>query len=131
MAPAELGDFDMAALYAALDDQRRTRGLTWAQATREINRPGARPVLHPISVSSVTGTRNGRGIEGNIVLPLLLWLYRTPESFVSGHPAPVTPDKILPKPPADRRLRWNVPALHAALNEKRRERGMTWAQVAG
>jgi hypothetical protein len=32
-------------------------------AAREINRPGARPVLRPISVSSVTGTRNGRGIE--------------------------------------------------------------------
>jgi hypothetical protein len=71
VASASLGDFDMAALYAALDKQRRARGLTWAGATREINRPAARPVLHPISVSSVTGTRNGRGTEGNIVLQLL------------------------------------------------------------
>ena len=127
---ARLEDFDIAALYAALDEQRQARGLTWAGATREINRPEARPVLHPISVSSVTGTRNGRGGEGNIVLQMLLWLDRTPESFVPDHPAPSTPDKLLPQPPPDRRLRWDVPALHAALNEKRQERGMTWKQIA-
>jgi Helix-turn-helix len=63
-------------------------------------------------------------------LQLLLWLHRTPESFVPGHPSPVTPDKILPEPSPDRRLRWDVPALHAALNQKRQERGMTWKQVA-
>lgn len=118
----------MAALYAALDEQRQARGLTWAGATREINRADARPVLHPISVSSVTGTRNGRGGEGNIVLQMLLWLDRTPESFVQDHPAPSTPPP--PQPPPDRRLRWDVPALHAALDEKRQERGMTWKQVA-
>jgi hypothetical protein len=125
-----LADFDMAALHAALDEQRRSRGLTWAGATREINRPDARPVLHPISVSSVTGTRHGRGGEGNIVLELLLWLDRTPESFVPGHPAPSTPDKLLRQPDPDRRLRWDVPALHAALDERRRDRGLTWKQVA-
>jgi hypothetical protein len=38
-------------------------------------------VLHPISVSSVTGTRNGRGTEGNIVLQMLLWLDRPAASF--------------------------------------------------
>jgi hypothetical protein len=125
-----LGDFDMAALYAALDERRVGRGLTWAGVTREINRPDARPVLHPISVSSVTGTRNGRGGEGNIVLAMLLWLDRTPESFVPNHPAPATPDKFLPHPPPDRHLRWDVPALHTALNEQRQERAMTWKQVA-
>jgi hypothetical protein len=127
---AGLDDFDMSALHAALDEQRRARGLTWAGVTREINRPDARPVLHPISVSSVTGTRHGRGVEGNIVLQMLLWLDRTPESFVPGHPAPVTPDKLLRQPDLDRRLRWDVPALHAALDQTRRERALTWKQVA-
>jgi hypothetical protein len=130
MLAVGLADFDMAALYAALDEQRQARGLSWAGATREINRPGARPVLHPVSVSSVTGTRSGRGGEGNIVLLLLLWLGRTPESFVPGHPAPSAPDAVLPQPPADRWLRWDVPALHAALDERRRDRGLTWKQAA-
>lgn len=108
VAPAGLGDFDMAALHTVLDEQRLVRGLTWAGVTREINRPDARPVLHPISVSSVTGTRHGRGGEGNIVLQMLLWLDRTPESFVPNHPAPTTPDKLLapassrPTPPLGR-----------------------------
>jgi hypothetical protein len=72
MAAARRGDFDLAALCTAPDEQRRARGLTWAGVTREINRPDARPVLHPVSVSSVTGTSRGRGGEGNNVLLMLL-----------------------------------------------------------
>lgn len=95
--------------------------------TREINRPDARPVLHPVSV---TGTSKGRGSEGNIVLQMLLWLNRTPESFVPDHPAPAAPEMLLPQPPPGRRLRWDVPALYAARNGQRQERQMTWKQVA-
>jgi hypothetical protein len=127
---ARPADFDMAALHAALDAKRRALGLSWAGATREINRPDAAPVLHPISVSSVTGTGQGRGVEGNIVLQMLAWLDRTPESFIPGHPAPVTPRTQLPQAPPDRRLRWDVRALHAALDARRRDLGMTWKQVA-
>jgi hypothetical protein len=123
MAAARRGDFDLAALYTAPDEQRRARGLTWAGVTREINRPDARPVLHPVSVSSVTGTSRGRGGEGNNVLLMLLWLNRTPESFVPGHPAPAAPGTLLPRPSADRHLRWDVPALHAALDAQRQEQG--------
>lgn len=36
----------------------------------------------------------------------------------------------MPQPPPDRRLRWDVPALHAALDQRRREQAMTWKQVA-
>lgn len=130
VADARLGDFDLTALYAALDEQRLARGLTWAAVTRELNRPDARPVLHPISASTVTGLRSRRVGEGNIVLQMLLWLDRTPESVVPNHPAPATPDKLLRQPAGDRRLRWDVPALHAGLNERRQERGLTWTQVA-
>jgi hypothetical protein len=31
-------DFSLKALHEALDDRRRSRGLTWAAATREISR---------------------------------------------------------------------------------------------
>jgi hypothetical protein len=125
-----LHDFDMAALHDAIDAQRRIRGLSWAGATREINRPDARPVLHPINVSSVRGTGSGRGIEGNVVLQILQWLDRTPESFVPNHPAPTTRETMLPRTPPDRHLRWDVPMLYAALNEKRQRRALTWRQLA-
>jgi hypothetical protein len=125
-----LQDFDMAALHHAIDAQRRTKGLSWARATREINRPDARPVLHPVSSSSVKGTGSGRGIEGNVVLQILQWLDRTPESFVPNHPAPSTPHTQLPRTPPDRHLRWDAPALYAALRDKRQEQALTWKQVA-
>src|SRR6185437_4519416 len=64
----------------------------------------------------------GRGVEGNIVLQMRA---HTGE-FVPDHPAPLAPRTQLPKAPADRRLRWDAPALHAALDARRRERGMTW-----
>lgn len=52
-------DFSLPALYEALDAQRRARGLSWARATREINRQSARgsaadatPVLSPSTVDA-------------------------------------------------------------------------------
>jgi hypothetical protein len=130
MATFRAQDFDMAALHEALDERRRVSGLTWVGATREVNRPDARPVLHPVSVSSVRGTGSGRGIEGNVVLQMLQWLERTPESFVPNHPAPTTPQTLMPRASPDQRLRWDVPTLYAALSDRRQQRGMTWNQVA-
>jgi hypothetical protein len=83
------------------------------------------PVLHRISVSSVTGTGQGRDVEGNIVLQTVAWLDRTPESFVPGHLAPTTRARSC------RRLlltgayggtSQHFMARHAALDARRRER---------
>jgi hypothetical protein len=124
------GDFDVAALYAALDEQREARGLSWQGVAREINNSVRGLPGHPLSPSTMAGMLKRTSVEGNCVLLMLTWLGRTPESFVTNHPAPNSPDKILPRTPPDRILRWNVPALHAALEERRTLRGMTWKQVA-
>jgi hypothetical protein len=76
----ENADFDLRALYDALDQQRRIRNLSWAAAAREINR--FRTTGHPIAVSSITGLRDKAEAEGDGVLQMLVWLQRTPESFV-------------------------------------------------
>jgi hypothetical protein len=65
-------------------------------------------------------------VEGNCVLLMLGWLGQTPESLVTNHTAPTTPETILPRTHPGRILRWTVPALHAAPEEKRVARGMTW-----
>ncbi len=39
-------------------------------------------------------------------------------------------DTRLPPAGPDRRLRWDLPALHAALDAQRRARGLTWAELA-
>ena len=117
---AEDGKTIVNALYEALDERRRARGLTWPQAAREI---GA------VSTSTLTGMRGRRSLEGDGVLQMLRWLERSPESFVNGAQLsgldaalpPVTPPSI---------LRFDSAAIHAALAAKRAERRLTWRQVA-
>lgn len=128
-------DFDVAALYDALDAQRRARGLSWRRVADEITaqhagwlaRRGAR--AHPLSPSTLTGMRERPSTTANHALGMLLWLGRTPESFIPGHEVD-TADATLPQVGPDRILRWDSVGLHAALDAQRRERGMTWQEVA-
>src|SRR5262245_43837407 len=78
-------DFSLAALYEALDDVRNARGISWAAVTREINArfcdvPGHRA----IAASTISGLRDKDMVEGDGVLQMLVWLRRSPESFVPG-----------------------------------------------
>ncbi|HKA01431.1 MAG TPA: hypothetical protein VKE70_33190 [Candidatus Solibacter sp.] len=120
--------FDLKALYAAADEQRRARGLTWAAAAREINRGGTG--RHPIAVSTITGLATKTVAEGDGVLQMLRWLDRTPESFVPGMEDANNARFRLTDPGAARLLRWDVPAIHAALDAERHARGLTWQSVA-
>jgi hypothetical protein len=60
----------------------------------------------------------------------VLWLERTPESFVPGIPDSDAERFHLPTPGGRQIVRWNVPALYAALNAERQSRGLTWQAVA-
>jgi hypothetical protein len=60
---------------------------------------------------------------------MLRWLGRAPEDFLTG-PVVDVGDVRLPDAGPDSRLRWNLNELYAALNEQRRERGLTWAVLA-
>lgn len=128
MEAVTTGDFSLKALYEALDEQRRFRELTWAAVTREINQFAA--TGHPISSSTITGTATKRVVEGDGVLQMLLWLDRSPESFVPGIVDAGAERFRLPRATPDQILRWNTRALYAAMNEKREVRAMTWADVA-
>jgi hypothetical protein len=121
-------DFDLKALYDPLDEQRRARGLTWSAATREINR--FKTEDHPIALSTIRGLQTKPAAEGDGVLQMLLWLGRAPESFVPGFENAAADPYLLPDPGPDRVLRWNPQALHAALNDRRQTRGLTWQALA-
>ena len=123
-------DFDLKALYAAMDAQRHARGLTWAQAAREISRQPAGSSRVGISTSTVTGIRTRSIVEADGVLQMLRWLNRTPESFVPGHPLSGGADSRLPNVAENQTLRFDTKRLHASLDQQRRERSLTWAQVA-
>jgi hypothetical protein len=61
--------------------------MSWKAVAHEVNRADERYEIHPISPSTISGLRNKRwGVEGDGVLQIMLWLDRTPESFVPGHP---------------------------------------------
>lgn len=111
--------FDPQALYDAVDAQRRQRGMTWTDVSRELR----------ISASTIKMmTKRQWGIELDGVIGLARWLGRTVESFAGGDGGP-------PPPPGSfattgRFLRFDTAALFVAVNEERQRRGMTWDQTA-
>lgn len=124
-APAQGVDFDIDALYLALDRQRQARGMTWAQVSRDINRQFAGSTAAPMAASTLSGVRGRRVLEGDGVLQMLLWLNRTPESFSAN-----TRDEPLPQVPADRILRFDTRKIYALLDAQRATHHLTWAEVS-
>ncbi len=49
-------DFDLKALYNAIDAQRQEREKTWAQVAKEINRFNT--TLRPIALSTIKGLQS-------------------------------------------------------------------------
>jgi hypothetical protein len=118
--------FELHHVYAALDAERERRGITWPQVLREINAPFEHTSSRPISRSTVVGMRIKPVAEGDGTLQMLRWLQRSPESLVRGEVS----DVQLPVLQPHQILRFDTRRLHAALDERRRERGLTWQEVA-
>lgn len=112
-------DFDIPALYAAIDTLRQSRALSWQQVVREIG----------VSHSTLVGLRTRRAVEGDGVLQMLLWLHRTPESFVPGCDTAASPPDQSPDAP-NCVLRFDTRAIYAALDAQRARKGLTWTEVA-
>jgi transcriptional regulator with XRE-family HTH domain len=66
--------FDSKALFAALDEQRRTRRLTWTQVAKETG----------VAAATLKRTEQGGRLEVDGVLAMVGWLGRTVESFTKG-----------------------------------------------
>jgi hypothetical protein len=126
-------DFDIAALFDALDAQRRNRALSWQGVARELwDRSAALNAQrddHPISASTLTGMAKRRDTTCQHALFMLRCLGRTPESFMLGSTADAK-RTALPFVGPDQRLRWDLQKLYDALDSQRRERSVTWPQLA-
>jgi hypothetical protein len=95
---------------------------------REINAHYAGlPGQRPVAVSTITGLRTKALAEGDGVLQMLLWLGRTPESFVPGAESTGT---ALPHIGPSKILRWDTPAIYAAIEAKKTAESLTWNEVA-
>jgi hypothetical protein len=125
-----LSYFDMQALQAALNAERVARGLTWPQLALAINRPFEGTASIPISVSTLSGMTKKRSVTSAVVLQVLAWLGRTPESFLTGRIEEPDASERLPDVGPAHVLRFDTRALYDALSEERQRRGLTWKQVA-
>ncbi|MGH9090826.1 MAG: hypothetical protein ACRDZR_05530 [Acidimicrobiales bacterium] len=133
MAAPRVADFDCQALYRALDEQRVARALSWRKVADEIWGLSAelndRRHDHPISPSTITGMARRDAVSCQHALFFLRWLGRSPESFLEP-PAVGAVERPLPDAGPDRRLRWHLGRLYGAMNERRLEEGLTWAELA-
>lgn len=126
--------FDFAAFTTALDTQRVQGNLGWYDLAdqvwdQSVSLNAQRPQDHPMCGGAI-GRLSARGETScQYALFLLRWMGRAPEEFLTGDVVDV--GKVhLPKAGPDKRLRWDLPVLHAAVNDERRAREMTWAQLA-
>jgi hypothetical protein len=126
-------EFDMTALCATLDAARAARSLGWPELVEEINAPFKFVPSIPISLSTIRGMGGKASVTSAVVLQVLRWLGRSPESFLGGRALAAGADasaESLPDVGSQRILRFDTKRLHAALDEARREHGLTWRQVA-
>ncbi len=126
--------FDGSALYRALDARRLELGLSWRQVADQLwhlsFELNDRRHDHPISPSTLTRMATKPGTSCQHALFMLRWLGRSPESFLSGVADGDDAHFALPPAGPDRRLRWDLRLLWATMDEKRRQDGLTWQQLA-
>jgi transcriptional regulator with XRE-family HTH domain len=120
----------MRAFAAALDDARQARGLTWQELTAAINQPFEHVPSIPISLSTIRSMTNKRSVTSAVVLQLLRWMGEPPEKFLTGRGDVSRREEALPDVGPMRILRFDTKALYDALSDARRDRGMTWKQIA-
>lgn len=126
--------FDCKALFDALDVQRRDRGMGWYELADELWEQSSdlnaeRGTDHPLCGGAVQRLQVRGATSCQYGLFMLRWLQRAPEDFLTGSVVDVG-DVRLPEAGRDSRLRWDLNQLHAALNEQRQQRNLTWAALA-
>jgi hypothetical protein len=126
--------FDAHALYLALDARRVELGLSWTGAASQMWEMSSvlndRRKDHPISPSTLTNMGTKPRTSCQHALFMLRWPGRTPESFLRGSSDGGEPRFALPEAGTDRRLRWSLKRLYAAMDEKRRRHELTWPGLA-
>jgi hypothetical protein len=98
--------FDLMALHRVLDDVRSARGLSWSVLADEINAPFAYTDSIPIHVATIRGIARPSSVTSAVVLQILRWLGRSPESFMPATARRFGVDETLPEPGPTKILRF-------------------------
>ncbi len=126
--------FDCDALFDALDSRRDEGALGWYELADELWQQSAalnveRPDDHPLCGGAIQRLPQRGATSCQYALFMLRWLERAPEDFLTGPVADVG-EVRLPQAGPESRLRWDLSALHAVLNQRRQEQGLTWGALA-
>ena len=126
--------FDFAAFTAALNARRRELGRDWGQLADDLWKQSAAlnndlDEGHAMCGGALSRLPNRNDTSCQYAMFALRWMDRAPEDFLVG-PVVDVGDTRLPVTGPDRRLRWDLGQLYVAVNEQRRERGLTWAALA-
>jgi hypothetical protein len=88
-----------------------------------------RPDIPPINASTLRGIRTRTTLNGNIVMTVLRWLGRSPESFVGGCTISDSGARI-PDAGPGHLLRWDLVRLDDAIERRQAELGTSRTDVA-
>lgn len=124
--------FDGEAMIRVLDAQRADRGLDWNgladalyQQSSDLN---AELADNHLCQGALVRTARRGTMSCQYALIILRWIERAPEDFLTK--TVDVGDTRLPAAGPDKRLRWDLSLLHSALDEHRREQGLTWTALA-
>lgn len=126
--------FDCEALFDALDAKRDTGALGWYALADELWDQSAslnadRPDDHPLCGGAIQRLPKRGATSCQYALFMLRWLEQAPEDFLTG-PVVDVGEVRLPDAGIDSRLRWDLGELHATLNARRQDEGLTWAELS-
>lgn len=126
------GLFDCDRFFAAVDARRRELALDWNGAAADLYEQSfdlnARLLDHGVCPGAVVRVRDRGTISCQYALVMLRWIDRPPEDFLAIPGGDVGSTR-LPVAGPDSRLRWSLAEVHAALDERRQEQGLTWAEL--
>jgi hypothetical protein len=129
-AETNIARFDLAELHRVLDEARQAEDLSWKDLAADINVPFGQTTSIPISVSTIRGIADKRSVTSAVVLQILRWLDRSPESFLSPPALRFGEWETLPEVGPERILRLDTRLLHRVLDKGRQARELSWIQVA-
>lgn len=119
-------------MISALDAQRTEHGLDWTELALEMwaesAQLNAELADHGLCQGALIRTAKRATMSCQYALVILRWIHRPPEDFLTG-PVVDVGDTRLPAAGPDRRLRWDLSAVHTVLNAQRQDHQLTWAQL--
>ena len=129
-----LPTFDFSAFTLALNARRRELGRDWGQLADDLwnQSAGLNTDLdegHTMCGGALSRLPDRNDTSCQYAMFALRWMNQAPEDFLVG-PVIDVGDTRLPEAGPDRRLRWDLGELYAAVDLQRRGRGLTWAALA-